>query len=293
MKPTHWDRITQLKQYILDHCDQPLDRAGLAEMTGYSIAHLHRIFTALEGESISAYVRRARMQQAAKRLVSEDIDITVIALDTGYETHAAFSKAFKQFYGITPTEFRQRMAIRTLDLISRRFSCTPTKESNVEPNEIVTIGEKTVLYARASEIMTGPAFKTANVEANNRLMGFLEKHNLFPHIRHIVAIYPDSPEVGLEARFDMGAIFTEGVEPEPEEGMGYQILPAGEWAMFLHVGTYDTLWKTWNAAYRDWLPHSGYDVCPTAPFEDYVDNPMEVPPEKLRTEIYIPVKRQS
>lgn len=290
MKLTHEQRIDSLKRYIWENCDQPLDRAVLAQLSGYSVVHLHRIFTAVEGESVSVYIRRTRMRQAARRLLSEETDITIIALDVGYETHAAFSKAFKQFYEVTPTEFRQMSCTRAFNLLSRRFK-QPLKEIKMESVEIVTLTDKRVLYARATEFMTGPAFKTANIAARDKLMNYLGKHNLFPHLRHIIAIYPDPAEVGQEVRFDLGAILADGVEPELEDGLAYQTIPGGEWAMFLHVGPYDTLWQTWNAAYRDWLPSSGYVLRNAIPFEDYIDNPAEVEPEKLRTELYIPVKQ--
>jgi AraC family transcriptional regulator len=160
----------------------------------------------------------------------------------------------------------------------------------MEPFEIRTLPDMKVLYARATEVMTSPAFQTANVEAFNKLWSYLSANHSVDQIRHVVAMYPDEPEVGKEIRFDAGAIFVDGVEPAAPEDLAYQTLPGGRWAIFQHLGPYDTLWQTWQGIYRDWLPKSGQELRDVLSFEDYVDDPTQVAPEQLRTHIYIPIK---
>jgi AraC family transcriptional regulator len=99
--------INDVKLYIREHLDQPLHRSVLAEVAGFSVPHFHRIFTACVGENIASYVRRVRLERAGRKLRLGAVDITEVALAAGYETHAAFSKAFKQQYGLSPSEFRQ------------------------------------------------------------------------------------------------------------------------------------------------------------------------------------------
>lgn len=53
---------------------------------------------------------------------------------------------------------------------------------------------------------------------------------------------------------------------------------------------YDTLWQTWRAIYRDWLPSTGTELRDAAPFEDYVNDASQVPAEALITDIHIPVR---
>jgi len=108
----HFDRVSQVKAYIRKHIDEPLNREVLAAVVGFSVPHFHRIFTACAGESISAYVRRMRLERAGRKLRMGAVDITEVALAAGYDTHAAFSKAFKQQYGLSPSEFR-RLNCRT------------------------------------------------------------------------------------------------------------------------------------------------------------------------------------
>jgi AraC family transcriptional regulator len=99
--------VENVKRYIRDHLQEPLDRETLAAVAGFSIPHFHRVFTAQVGESAAAYVRRLRLERAGRKLRMGAVDITEVALAAGYDSHAAFSKAFKQQFGLSPSEFRQ------------------------------------------------------------------------------------------------------------------------------------------------------------------------------------------
>ena len=89
-----------VKHYIREHIHEPLDRETLAAVAGFSIPHFHRVFTAQVGESAASYVRRLRLERAGRKLRMGAVDITEVALAAGYDSHAAFSKAFKQQFGL-------------------------------------------------------------------------------------------------------------------------------------------------------------------------------------------------
>lgn len=101
------DCINSVQRYIREHIDEPLHRDVLASIANFSVPHFHRIFTGCVGENIAAYVRRVRLERAGQKLRMGAVDITQVALAAGYNTHAAFGKAFKQQYGLSPREFRQ------------------------------------------------------------------------------------------------------------------------------------------------------------------------------------------
>jgi len=101
------ETIEDVMLYIREHIHEPLNREVLAEVAGFSVPHFHRVFTANTGESAVSYVRRLRLERAGRKLRIGAVDITEVARAAGYETHAAFSKAFKQQFGLSPSEFRQ------------------------------------------------------------------------------------------------------------------------------------------------------------------------------------------
>ena len=101
------ERVEDVQRFIRQHIDEPLNREVLAAVAGFSVPHLHRVFTATVGESAASYIRRVRMERAGRKLRAGAVDITEVALAAGYSSHAAFGKAFKQQYGLSPSEFRQ------------------------------------------------------------------------------------------------------------------------------------------------------------------------------------------
>ena len=103
----HCESVNDVKKYIREHIDEPLNREVLADVAGFSVPHFHRVFTAHVGENIVGYVRRVRMERAARKLRMGAVDITEVAHAAGYATHAAFSRAFRQQFGLSPSEFRQ------------------------------------------------------------------------------------------------------------------------------------------------------------------------------------------
>lgn len=103
----HSECIADVMRYIRAHIHEPLSRERLADMAGFSVPHFHRVFRAHVGESAISYIRRMRLERAARKLRMGAVDITEVALAAGYDSHAAFSKAFKQQFGLSPSEFRQ------------------------------------------------------------------------------------------------------------------------------------------------------------------------------------------
>ena len=99
--------VEGVMRYIREHINEPLNRESLAAVAGFSVPHFHRVFSAHVGESAASYVRRLRLERAGRKLRMGAVDITEVALAAGYDTHAAFSKAFKQQFGLSPSQFRQ------------------------------------------------------------------------------------------------------------------------------------------------------------------------------------------
>ena len=80
----------------------------VATHAGFSTDYFNRIFFAHTGFNIMEYVRFSRLKKAARLLRGTNNDILDIALDCGYEAHESFSRAFKNQYGISPSEYRKK-----------------------------------------------------------------------------------------------------------------------------------------------------------------------------------------
>jgi AraC family transcriptional regulator len=111
--------VERVQRYIHHHLNEPLNRSVLADVAGFSIPHFHRVFTACTGESAINYVRRMRLIRAGHKLRMGAVDIMEVALAAGYESHAAFSKAFKKQYGLTPRDFRAMSCLSAIALLRK------------------------------------------------------------------------------------------------------------------------------------------------------------------------------
>ncbi len=101
--------VTKTLDYIkAEYKKSDITIDDIATHAGFSTDYFNRIFFAHTGFNIMGYVRFSRLKKAAQLLRGTNRDILDIALDCGYEAHESFSRAFKNQYGISPSEYRKK-----------------------------------------------------------------------------------------------------------------------------------------------------------------------------------------
>ena len=99
-------RVTRALRTIERHHDGPMSLRRLARAAGLSPYHFLRTFERLTGNTPHQYVRRARLREAAIRLVDAPARVLDIALDCGFGDISAFNRAFRAEFGVSPTRYR-------------------------------------------------------------------------------------------------------------------------------------------------------------------------------------------
>src|ERR1019366_6257689 len=112
---SYQERILRVQVYIQTHLDDPLTLDDLARVACFSPYHFHRIFRGLVGEPVAEHLRRLRLERAAGRLKFSDRQVIDIALDAGYESHEAFTRAFHSNFGRAPSAYRTEASAAILD----------------------------------------------------------------------------------------------------------------------------------------------------------------------------------
>lgn len=97
-------------QYIREHFDEPIQVTALAELEGYNVAYFNDWFKQQTGFTPSHYLRLYRIEKAKELLTYTSYNVLEIAVQVGYNSHAAFSRAFKETVGLSPADFRQGAA---------------------------------------------------------------------------------------------------------------------------------------------------------------------------------------
>jgi AraC-like DNA-binding protein len=107
-------RVTRTIRTIDRHSNAPLTLNSLARDARLSPYHFLRTFERLTGVTPHQYVRRARLREAAKRLVEEEGTVLDIALDCGFGDVSNFNRAFRTEFGRSPLSFRTLGTLGTL-----------------------------------------------------------------------------------------------------------------------------------------------------------------------------------
>ncbi|MPM44839.1 Transcriptional activator NphR [bioreactor metagenome] len=77
----------------------------LCEKTNYSYQQVYRKIKALTGETINEFIRRVRLKRARQYLLQSDLRVSEIMYKVGFSSHSYFTKCFREYYGVSPTEY--------------------------------------------------------------------------------------------------------------------------------------------------------------------------------------------
>lgn len=151
--------IDEIDVCIKNHDSEALALSRLAKSLGYSEFYVSRKFNEISGMSLRDYMRYRRLAFALRELRDTDRGILDIALDYGFSSHEAFTRAFRDAYGINPSEYRKNPVPVVLRTILRPFDCylmdiggLGMKETNQEiKTYFITIPEHKFLHIRNYE----------------------------------------------------------------------------------------------------------------------------------------------
>ncbi|MDN5204218.1 AraC family transcriptional regulator [Fulvivirgaceae bacterium BMA10] len=105
----YWKRINNVIAFIEKNLDQELRLDDLSQKAFFSPFHFHRIFSAIVGEPLNTFVNRKRIERIASILaVGTSKPLVELAFKYGFNSPSSFSRAFRKFYGISPTDFKKR-----------------------------------------------------------------------------------------------------------------------------------------------------------------------------------------
>ena len=274
------ERLNLILEHIHNNLDSKIDIKTLAELSHFSPFHFHRITRALLGEPIGAYISRTRMETAAKMIRYSSLDIESIAYSIGYETPSSLSKKFKNYFGISPTEYRKNKTF------TFKLNQIMEKQLNIKKPKIIEIDDKQCLYLR----MQGN-YKTLDYSgAWEKLWAEIKSQKLFTKGIEHLGLPHDDPKVTDENKVNYDACLVIHKDAKPSGEIGVKTLKGGTYAVFLYQGSYTHFEDVYDYMFNNWLLNTDYELRDEPVREKYISNPERVEEDKLKTEFYIPIK---
>ena len=244
-------------EHIATHLDDALELEALARIACLSPFHFHRVFRGMVSETPLELARRLRLERAASRLKDTQQAITEIAFDAGYETHEAFTRAFRSAYSTSPSGFRLRRYPRIE--IAARCGIHFTTDGVIPAFVPRDSGGLTMDV----EIKDMPELRVATVRhvgpynqiprAFERLDAIARPAGLIRHSSAMMAIYHDDPESTPQDQLRSDAALAVPEEVTLPDGLVEQHIAAGRYAKTIHVGPYEQLGDTWARFLGEWV----------------------------------------
>ncbi len=295
----HFKRIRKVLIYIDENINEELSLEKLAEIATYSPFHFHRIFRAVTSETLQEYITRKRLEKSAMMLaLKKNTSLEEIYTQFGFKSNANFSKTFKKYYGISPTEFRKN---------------SPEKFSKITQN-VSKIGQKEVVFEQylynlnlienfmgknaKIEVKEMPEIHLASVlsigvqnieNSYNKLINWAIPKNLFPRENvKMITVYHDSFKVTApdKVRIHACMLLDEPIKTDGE--ISPETLPKGKYIVGSFCIEINEFEKAWNGLFL-WMKENGYEFRRSNPYEIYHNNFKENPQKKCIVDFCIPI----
>lgn len=281
------ENLSNAIEYIESNLDKDISIDAAAQIACCSTYYFQRVFTYVAGISLSEYIRRRRMSQAAFELQKSDKKVLDIALKYGYSSPTAFNRAFQSVHGITPVAAKNMGSVLNA-YPPIRFSVKITGGTAMsyritEKAAMRIVGIRIPLVADMEENQkVVPEFWKKALE-NNYLPKIIELTNQEPGGILGVTIYENPQEIF----YYIAASTTEAI---PQNMFEYEI-PASTWVIFENDGRFkEDVQNVFKRFYTEWLPFSGYEYAGLPDLEVYPVMPGK--PLNGHSEVWIGIKKE-
>ncbi len=263
--------------YIEDNLDKNINFEIAAKEVGMSAFYFHRIFSAIIGISPTKYIRNRRLTVAAQEISKNNKNILDIALKYGFESHEAFSRAFKNFHGVVP-----KMA-KTNGNEFKNFS-----KANLD----IEINANSILSYRIESkdiIKVATLFRNFNIENKYEIPKYWKELKEDGTLKIISDNYnKDLLGICIGTQSDFEYKYGIGIEQKEDATTNTEMeiieIPKSTWVVFKCEGQDEkNINELWSRIYKEFLITSSYKQCMDIDFELYDDK---------NTEIWIPISKE-
>lgn len=252
-------------QYIESHLADDINFQKVSQIAGCSEYHFRRMFSFLSGMSLSEYIRRRRLSQAALEMRNSPIKVIDVAVKYGYDSPDAFTRAFQGLHGLTPSEARMEgVLLKAVPPMTFQLTVRGGNEMDyriVEKEAFTIVGLKrrvSLLYNGVNpEIAAMWASLTEEDIQTLKGMSTLEPSGLLSASVN----FTEGRAEGSQLDQYIGAATQEYRPTSQDEKWEVLAVPASTWGVFTARGKFpDELQSVWARIYSEWFGMSGYEI---------------------------------
>lgn len=281
------NNLSNVIEYIENNLDKEISYEEAARIACCSTYYFQRMFSYVAGISLSDYIRRRRMSQAAFEIQSTDIKVLDVALKYGYNSPTSFNRAFQRVHGISPISAKTKGSVLN--------AYPPIKFS------INIMGGTAMPYRveeKAAMRIVGIRIPlNVDMDENKKnVPPFWEKTLKSNQFKTICNLSNQQPTgiLGITACQNYNEIYyyiaAASNQPAPDEMYEYEI-PATTWAIFESYGHFkESIQSIFRRFLTEWLPFSGYAYAELPDIEVY---PISKDiPQAGHSEVWIAIKKE-
>ncbi|MBO9598557.1 MAG: AraC family transcriptional regulator [Cohnella sp.] len=278
--------------YIESRLMDEIDMNEAARIACCSEYHFTRMFSFLAGIPLSEYVRKRRLTLAAFEIQEHGAKVIDVALKYGYNSPDAFTRAFQNLHGITPSDARSYgHSLKAYPPMTFQLTVKGGKEMKyriMEKDAFQVVG----ISRRVPIVFNGvnPAIAAMWASLDGETIAELKQlSNIEP--MGLLSASTNFSDSRMEERGELDHYIGVATTKEGVERFASLDVAPCTWAAFEAVGPFpETLQNVWGRIYSEWFPTSGYeqDVGPELLWNESKD----VSSPTFRSEIWIPVKKK-
>lgn len=279
------ERLNKAINYMEEHLEDEIELEKVAQIACCSAFHFQRMFSYIAGIPLSEYIRRRRMTKAALDLQSSDMKVVDIAMKYRYDSPTAFTRAFKNIHGISPSEAKVIGAhLKAFPPISFKISIKGDVEMNfrIEKKDsfkIVGVKEHYLLNIEENFVQV-PLFWEKTI-----------KSGMIPEICSLMNKEPYAV-LGVSTCMngkDFDYYIAVATDKETPDGMSEYIVPECTWAIFECIG--GDIQSLEKRIVTEWLPTSGYEYADAPDIEVYFEG--DIKAADYKCEVWLPIVKKA
>lgn len=288
-------RINTVLDFIENNLDTKLSLEYLSKKAHYSVYHFHRVFLAVVNERLNEYINRKRIERIASiLLVKPNASLKDLAYKYGFNSDNSFSRAFKKYYGISPTEFK----FQGKELLSKigiepfsteKYICfIDIIKQWTKMNAQITIKELPEL--KLASISHIGNFEKVGGKFQKLMEWGVQKRVLdIPNFKAIT-IYHDNPNVTQTSKVRLRAGVTIAKNINTDGEINQYNLKKGIYAVGSFEIKAEEISKAWKSI-TIWVIENGYEFRDGDYFEMYHNDYKTHPEQKFIIDICIPLQK--